>query len=355
MSARLSALVFVLCALLFSGCGIYQDYPTGHLTPWPLVEVEGEGHERPRALVIRRILDASGGGRRLDLVHDEIVGSGLFSSVQTRATETQSRPGYDYILEISLSSRDNYEWYSYLGFIPGFPIFSEEIYTMTCTVYDGKKERLGEVEHSVEMDQALGLILLPWNIIYTILPGRFSPYDLLSAGDREALMIRAMTRDLLMLANERFDFRPPNLLTKEEKQEAKRKDARKLAEEGLSHLNSNELSEAEQSFAQALKADPTYENAWYNLACTYARMGKLEGAEEAFGYAIQAGYDDFEHAEADKDFDPLRDRPGFQRLLEGLAKKKNKEAKQVTPDESPTEETPAEEAPGGEDSEPEGE
>jgi tetratricopeptide repeat protein len=347
MSARLSAFVFLLCALLFSGCGIYQDYPTGHLTPWPLVQVEGEGHERPRALVIRRILDASGGGHRLNLVHDEVVGSGLFSSVQTRASETQSRPGYDYILEFSLSSRDNYEWYAYLGLIPGFPIFSEEIYTLTCTVYDGEKERLGEVEHSVEMDQALGLILLPWNIIYTILPGRFSPYDLLSSGDREALMIRAMTRDLLMLANERFDFRPPELLSEEEKKEAQRKSARKLAEQGLSHLNSDELKEAEQSFAQALKADPTYENAWYNLACTYARMGKLDAAEEAFGYAIEAGYDDFEHAEKDKDFDPLRDRPGFQRLLEGLAKQKNAEQPSPTEEDSGDEKDSGEEDSGG--------
>ena len=337
MLARLSALALVLSALLFSGCGISQNYPTGHLTPWPLVEVEGEGHERPRALVIRRILDASDGGKRLDVIHEEVVGSGLFSAVQTRATETQSRPGYDYILELSLSSRDNYEWYSYLGFIPGVPIFSEEIYTLTCTVYDGKKERLGEVEHSVEMDQALGLILLPWNIIYTILPGRFSPYDLLSTAEREALMIRAMTRDVLMLANERFDFRPPELLTKEEKQAAKRKDARKFAEEGLSHLNSSELKEAEQAFAQALKLDPSYENAWYNLACTYARMGKLEAAEEAFGYAIKAGYDDFEHAQKDKDFDPLRERDGFRRLLSDL------EPKEAEPKEAePEDETPSE-------------
>ncbi len=340
MLARLPALALAvaLSALLFSGCGISQSYPTGHLTPWPLVEVEGEGHERPRALVIRRVLDASGGGKQLDVVHEEVVGSGLFSSVQTRATETQSRPGYDYILEVSLSSRDNYEWYAYLGLIPGFPIFSEEIYTLSCTVYDGKKERLGEVEHSVQMDQALGLILLPWNIIYTILPGRFSPYDLLSTAERESLMIRAMTRDLLMLANERFDFRPPELLTKEEKQEAKRKSARKFAEEGLSHLNSGELTEAEQAFAQALKADPGYENAWYNLACTYARMGKLEGAEEAFGYAIKAGYDDFEHAQKDKDFEPLLEREGFQRLMAELEQKAKGESKS----EEPKEEEPKE-------------
>lgn len=342
MPRLVSALALALSALLFSGCGIYQNYPANHLTPWPLVAVEGEGHARPRALVIRRILEDSGGGRSLDLIHDEVVGSGLFSSVQTRATETQNRPGYDYILEISMSSRDNYEWYSYLGFIPGFPILSEEIYTMTCTVYDGHKERLGEVEHSVEMDQALGLILLPWNLIYTILPGRFSPYDLLSSGEREAQMIRAMTRDVLMLANERFDFRPPALLSEKEQKEAKRKGARRFAEEGLSHLEGGKLEEAERAFAQALKQDPSYANAWYNLACTYARMGKLEAAEEALGFGIQAGYDDLEHAKQDTDLDPLRERESFQRLLAGLEAKQGKPKQKEAPEQQ---DPPAEESP----------
>jgi hypothetical protein len=317
--ARLSPL-FATCLILVwsSGCGIYQEFPTQHVTPWPIVEVSGEGHERPRVLVTRKILDANGGGHRLNVAHEEIVDSGLFSTVQTRSTQGQTRPGYDYILALSLTTTDNYEWYAWLGLIPGFPIISEETYTLTLTVYDGEEELMGQVSRDGTVTQALGLLLLPFNVIYSFLPGQFSAYDLLSSDRREALMIRAMIRDALMLANEKFDFRPSGLLSAEEKQDVKRKVSTKHMKAGLDALNSAKLVEAEQAFAQAIKADPTHHEAWYNLTCTYARMGKLEAAEETLGYAIKAGMRDLEHLTKDKDLDPLREREGFQAMIKAL-------------------------------------
>ncbi|MBL4850312.1 MAG: hypothetical protein JKY65_32750 [Planctomycetes bacterium] len=318
-SARVCSF-FAACLLLLglSGCGIYQEFPTQYVTPWPIVAVSGDGHARPRALVTRKILDGNGGGERLDVAHDVIVESGLFSAVQTRSTQSQIRPGYDYILELSLTTTDNYEWYAWLGLIPGFPILSEETYTLSCTVYDGEQELLGQVSREGTVTQALGLVILPFNVLYSVLPGQFSSYDLLSADRREARMIRAMTRDVLMLANEKFDFRPAGLLSPEEEQDAKRKVSSNHLTKGIEAFNAGKLVEAEQAFALAIKADPTHNLAWYNLACTYSRMGKLEAAEETLGYAIKAGMRDLEHMTEDKDLDPLREREGFQALLKAL-------------------------------------
>lgn len=53
----------------------------------------------------------------------------------------------------------------------------------------------------------------------------------------------------------------------------------------------------------------------YNLACSLSMTGELARAVKSLARAIELGYDDFGHIEADSDLDPLRDLPSFQDLI----------------------------------------
>lgn len=289
----------LLLVLGTSGCGIYQNYPTDHDTPWPLVEVQGEGHERPRALVIRPVEGSQ--AQSLDVLHEEVEASGLFAALQTRATGTQTRPGYDYRLEFELASRDDYSWVAWLGLIPGIPILSEEHYTLTCRVFDHKNELMGEVTHAATVSQALGLILLPFNVLYTILPGSSSPYDVLHFGTRKELMVRALIRDLLREANERFDFSTAAIRKAQAAARAPSFD------ESLEDLREGRLEEAIQGFAKLIQADNSNPLAWYNLACALALNEQPDRAFKVLEGAVQAGFRDREHALKDKDLASLRE------------------------------------------------
>ena len=319
-SLRLTLFAPLLMLLLAtSGCGIYQQYPTQHTTAWPLVEVQGEGHERPRALALRPV--EGEGAQSLDVLHEELVESGLFSAVQTRATASQKRPGYDYRLDFNLSSEDEYSWVAWLGLIPGFPILSEEIYTLRCQVYDGKDELMGEVTRSATVDQAIGLILLPFNVIYTILPGSSSPYDLLHYGSQKELMVRALIRELLAEASERFDFSTDAI------REAQGSAAAPSFEASLQAMREGRHSEAAQGFARLLQQEPKNSAAWYNLACALALGGETEKAFQVLEGAVQAGYRDTQHALKDPDLASLREEEPakFAAFLERIEDAKTKE------------------------------
>jgi thiol-disulfide isomerase/thioredoxin len=56
--------------------------------------------------------------------------------------------------------------------------------------------------------------------------------------------------------------------------------------------------------------------ALYNLACAEAGRGKKDAAIDAFGKALEAGYDDFGRVERDPDLAPIRNHPRFVQLLE---------------------------------------
>ncbi|MGC4005354.1 MAG: hypothetical protein QM811_20430 [Pirellulales bacterium] len=53
----------------------------------------------------------------------------------------------------------------------------------------------------------------------------------------------------------------------------------------------------------------------YNLACSLTRHGEYARAIAELERAIETGYDDFEHLEADPDLLPLRSQPAFADLL----------------------------------------
>ena len=71
-----------------------------------------------------------------------------------------------------------------------------------------------------------------------------------------------------------------------------------------------------------LYADPQDENAWYNLACTYALKGDKEKSLESWQYAVDAGWEDSKHVLEDKEFELIRDEERFKESLERCANNK---------------------------------
>jgi len=54
---------------------------------------------------------------------------------------------------------------------------------------------------------------------------------------------------------------------------------------------------------------------WYNLACSYSRMGMIDPAFAALHRALELGYRLFEHMARDPDLKALRSDPRFSRLV----------------------------------------
>ena len=87
------------------------------------------------------------------------------------------------------------------------------------------------------------------------------------------------------------------------------------------HLNRNE--EAARSYERAFELGippgrSTRGVAWYNLACAYARLGRLDRAFEALGRAIDEGVNDRATFEEDGDLAPLRADPRFAQIRQRL-------------------------------------
>lgn len=55
--------------------------------------------------------------------------------------------------------------------------------------------------------------------------------------------------------------------------------------------------------------------AHYNLACSLARMGRIDDALAELRAALERGYCDFAYLQRDVDLEALRCRPGYQKLL----------------------------------------
>ena len=87
------------------------------------------------------------------------------------------------------------------------------------------------------------------------------------------------------------------------------------------HLGRNE--EAVRSYERAFELGippgrSTRGVASYNLACAYARLGRLDRAFEALGRAVDEGVNDRATIEGDSDLAPLRADPRFARIRERL-------------------------------------
>jgi len=87
------------------------------------------------------------------------------------------------------------------------------------------------------------------------------------------------------------------------------------------HLGRNE--DAARSYERAFELGippgrSTRGVAWYNLACAYARLGRLDRAFEALGRAVDEGVNDRAAFEQDGDLAPLRADPRFAQIRQRL-------------------------------------
>jgi len=69
---------------------------------------------------------------------------------------------------------------------------------------------------------------------------------------------------------------------------------------------------------KSVAIDPDDPMLLYNIACTYARLGRPEESLTTLEHAVDKGYGHKDWVEHDPDFDSIRDTPRFQAILEGM-------------------------------------
>ena len=67
-------------------------------------------------------------------------------------------------------------------------------------------------------------------------------------------------------------------------------------------------------FEVARRINPQDQLTLYNLGCAYALNGQKREAVEALERSVESGFDDHEYIEQDKDFDSIREEPGYREL-----------------------------------------
>ena len=87
---------------------------------------------------------------------------------------------------------------------------------------------------------------------------------------------------------------------------------------GNSYLERGELEKALVEYEKARKLEPKNSIVHYNIACTHARMKKLDVALDALERSVECGYRDVDWMEKDSDLDNLRDQPRYKALVKKL-------------------------------------
>lgn len=75
--------------------------------------------------------------------------------------------------------------------------------------------------------------------------------------------------------------------------------------------------------------------AWYNLACSYALLKRLDESLDALRRAFELGYVDLTHVRRDPDLANIRHSPKYRQLLESLASARTLPSRQVAPHPKP--------------------
>jgi tetratricopeptide (TPR) repeat protein len=93
---------------------------------------------------------------------------------------------------------------------------------------------------------------------------------------------------------------------------------------GYAQLNLNRNADAARSYERAFELGiPPGRNtrglAWYNLACAYVRLGRVDEAFTALGRAVDEGLVERRVYEGDTDLDPLRSDARFGQLIGRLS------------------------------------
>ena len=74
--------------------------------------------------------------------------------------------------------------------------------------------------------------------------------------------------------------------------------------------------EAEEWMNKIIEDDPESDGNYYDQACLYSRMGRLEESIAALRKSFEKGYRSFSHIRLDDDMDAVRDLPEFKALIE---------------------------------------
>ena len=74
--------------------------------------------------------------------------------------------------------------------------------------------------------------------------------------------------------------------------------------------------EAEEWMNKIIEDDPESDGNYYDQACLYSRMGRLEESIAALRKSFEKGYRSFSHIRLDDDMDAVRDLPEFKALME---------------------------------------
>ena len=74
--------------------------------------------------------------------------------------------------------------------------------------------------------------------------------------------------------------------------------------------------EAEEWMNKIIEDDPESDGNYYDQACLYSRMGRLEESIAALNKSFEKGYRSFSHIRLDDDMDAVRDLPEFKALME---------------------------------------
>lgn len=88
---------------------------------------------------------------------------------------------------------------------------------------------------------------------------------------------------------------------------------------GMALFMSEDYRGAERAFSDAAEGGYPLEDSLYNIACCKAKRGDTDGAMEYLHAAVEAGYTDGEHMQADSDLDSLHDKPGFAKITQMAA------------------------------------
>jgi tetratricopeptide (TPR) repeat protein len=82
--------------------------------------------------------------------------------------------------------------------------------------------------------------------------------------------------------------------------------------------------EAMDQFNKAIAIDDAYPLPYYAIACLHALAGKKDLALETLRKAVDLGFSNREHADADHDLDSLREDPEFVEIMNRMDKKKDR-------------------------------